>query len=349
MNFDSLSKFKEFDNHRFVSFFCDPKTGLQGFIALHRGNGSNIPSFGATRFVPYRNLLDALKDSLKLSKLMSYKAALAGIQYGGAKGVILFNSQKTAKKELLLKAYAQKVSMLDGRFITGADVGISKKDVKTMSRLSPYFVGVSTDPVKYTALGLIEGIKVCLRECFGSEELTNRSFAIQGMGKIGAELLKNIYSKAGKIYVTDIDNSTIKQIKKSYPKIEAVDPKDIYKLKVDIFSPCALSNSLNSETVSKLRCKIIAGGANNQLESAAIGELIRKLGILYAPDYIVNAGGLISVVDEYEHKRIDEKRILKRVQHTAVTLNKVIQKSKATKLATNIIADQLAEEIFNNH
>lgn len=336
---------KYFDKHSLVSFVTDPKTGLQGFVAIHRGSAT-VPAFGATRITSYKNITDALTDALRLSRFMSYKAALAGLPYGGAKGVII-EPKKISHRTPLFKSYAEKINLFDGNFITGADVGVTQADVKIMKKLSPSFVGVSVDPVYYTALGILASARVAVKQAFGSSSFKDRSFAIQGVGKIGGAFLDLIYPEAKKIIVTDTDSKQLSKIKKQYPKIVVVAPQDIYKQEVDVFSPCALGHSLNTKTITKLKAKVIVGGANDQLETPSVGELLHKLGILYAPDYVVNAGGLISVVDEYEHKSVNEKRLTERVNNIGKTVKKILDISQKTGEATNLVADKLAEKIFN--
>lgn len=343
-NFESL---EDFDNHKLIIFVREAKINLKGFIAIHRG-GSSRPAFGATRIWNYSNELAALKDALQLSKIMSYKSALANLNYGGAKAVLI-HSDKISKtrKNLLLKEYVHRVNYLNGHFITGADVGVNEDDVKMMSSESPYIVGVKSDPVKYTALGVYYSIQSCLKEIFGSESLSARTFAIQGLGKTGMSLLKLIYADSKKIFVTDIDFIKIKRAKRHFPKIKVVNFSQIDKQAADVFMPCALSNVLNLENISNLRFKIIAGSANVQLQNTQIGELLYKKEILYAPDYVVNAGGLIAVVDEFEHHNFNEERVMRRVKNIKNTLEIIILKSKKKHKATNLVADEMAEKIFN--
>ncbi len=342
--FDEL---KEFDNHHMVVFLYNKQTGLRGFIAIHR-NGLKFPSFGATRIWQYKNDQDALRDALQLSRGMSYKSALAGLPYGGAKAIIMLPESAEISKKDLLKEYIKTVNYLGGKFITGADVGINMDDLALMKQNSPYIVGVKNDAVKFTGLGVYYGIKAGLKVVFGKESLGDRSIAIQGMGKTGSALLSFIYNEAAKIYVTDLNKERLAEIKKQYPKVTTVTPAQIYSLKVDVFSPCALSNVINVKNISALQCKIIAGSANAQLENKQIGHLLHKLNILYAPDYVINAGGLIAVADEYKYQRSNEERITKAVKSIKDTLITIFTESKKMDKPTNVIADQMAENIFNN-
>ncbi len=343
----SLEKLKEFDNHKCVIPLADIQSGLKGFIAIHRTCFNN-PSFGATRFWQYDSEIQALQDGLKLSRTMSYKAALADLKHGGAKGIIW--AQKHQSKKDILKAYLKIINLLKGGFITGADVGIDQNDLLFMKRQSPdCIVGLKADAPKFTALGLYYSIKLCLKEIFGSDSLAKKTFAIQGLGKIGTELLKMIYPEAGQVFATDINQKTIALIKKDFPKIKIVAPEQIYFQKANVFSPCALSNVLNDKTISQLRCQIVVGGANNQLADSHAGEQLRKQGVVYGPDYVVNAGGLISVVDEFENKEYSAKRISDKVFKIRQKLKQIMTESKKTKKATNLIADQMAQNIVKKH
>ena len=344
LNFE-IERLKDFDNHRLVVILNDPSCGLKGFISIHRSSDS-LPSFGATRYWKYKSELAALTDSLRLSKNMSYKSALAGLKYGGAKAVILNSTHHNKSKQL--KSYAQRVNSLGGKFVTGADVGIDDKDLKVLASESDYVVGKKSDPASFTSHGVLFSIQTCLQQVYGDDRIEGRTFAIQGIGKTGIQLLSLLYIQAKKIYVSDIDDAKLKYVKKKFPKVHIVNPWEIYKRRVDIFSPCALGNTINNDNVTTLRCKIIAGSANNQLENVGIGRSLQKMDILYAPDYVVNAGGLIAVVDEYEHKNFDQNRVEKRIKNIRKTLQIIFDRHKKTKKATNIIANKMAEKIFNN-
>ena len=191
----------EFDNHNFVSFLNDPKTGLRGFIAIHRQNGKN-PSFGATRMWHYDSDEEAMDDAFRLSRMMSYKSALAGLPYGGGKGVIMLNSHTLNKRERnkLLESYAENVDRLSGQFITGTDVGLTQKDLNVMNKRSKYIVGFNGDSTESTALGIFYAMQTCLERVFGDESVKGRSFAIQGVGKIGSSIIEHIYKDAEKIF-----------------------------------------------------------------------------------------------------------------------------------------------------
>ena len=336
-----------FDDHQIVSYIFDKKTGLSGYISIHRGNGKT-PAFGATRIWNYESDEYALIDSLRLSKLMSYKAAMAGLHCGGAKATIIFPKDGIADRKEFFKSYAKKVNYFSGRFITGADVGVGADDVKIMRRHSKYIVGVLADPVRFTGLGIYLAMQACLKEVFGSENILGKSVAIQGVGKVGQSVLKLIYPCTKNIFITDIDSDTLKQVTTKYPLVKVVSPLEIQKQKVDIYSPCALSNCLNKKTAKELRCKIIAGGANNQLENDDIAENIHKQGILYAPDYVANAGGLISVYDEYEYGNYRIKRVEERVSVVKNNMIKIIKQSKKSGNNPSVVANNFADEITDS-
>ncbi len=342
----SLSELEEFDNHKLVTFVFDKESGLQGFIAIHRGNGKH-PSFGATRLWDYNSEESALRDALRLSRTMSYKAAIAGLKYGGAKAALLKNGH--INRDKLLKSYAERVNFLSGHFVTGTDVGISDTDVKKMRRRSKFFVGVKTNPARYTGLGVYFALQACLKERFGDETMLDKSIAIQGLGKTGSELLKLVYQESSKIYVTDLNKDTLRNIKKLFPKVIIVSPDKIHFLKADVFSPCALYHTINKANVEELQFKIICGSANNQLESDSLADELYRMKILYAPDFVVNAGGLISVVDEYEYGNFRVKRVVKRVEVIKTNIKKIIRKSKRTGRSTDKIARELAEKTFQSY
>lgn len=348
MQLSSIKRMEDYDHHYKVMSIDDPKKNLRAFIAIHRA-GPTTRSFGATRIWAYSSEIDALKDSLQLSKAMSYKAALAELPYGGAKATIMATYTNLEQKKEILKAYAQYVNLLKGKFITGADVGITKSDVDLLREQSQYIVGTKVDPVKYTGMGIVAGIETSLKFVFGSESFQGKSVAIQGVGKVGTAVLERIYDQSEKIYISDVNSDRLKEVKKLYPKVKILSIDEIYGQTVDIFSPCALSHCLNSKVISQIKASIIAGGANNQLESVNIGEKLYKMGILYAPDYVINAGGLIAVVDEYESERLNDKRVTEKVMKIQGTLNSIFSKSKTMKKATNIIANAMAEEIISQY
>lgn len=340
-----IRKIKGFDDHILVCFINDDAVSLKGFIAIHRNN-SGHPSFGATRFWKYEKESDALEDALRLSSSMSYKLALAGIPAGGAKAVLL-NDNEEFNRKLLFKEYATKVNLLDGNFITGTDVGLYRDDIVMMRRYSPSFVGIYSQPERYTAEGVVSSIYTVINHIYGSQKLNDRTFAVQGLGKVGSELVKYLYIHAKKIYVSEIDEVKLSEIVKSYPDIEVVHPDNIHKQAVDIFSPCALSNAINGGNIGELNCRAIVGAANNQLENDRIAKELYENDIFYGPDYVVNAGGVISVYDEYQHGNSKVRRVTKKVKQIGRTLDKILKESKKQKKDPLTVANAMAEKIFN--
>lgn len=342
----NIERYREFDDHRLVSFIQDKKSGLHSFIAIHRG-GIERPAFGATRFTHYVGPEEALRDVLRLSRMMSYKAAMAGLKYGGAKGVIIDTSHDAESRTKLIREYCNRLNYLASHFMTGIDVGLFVGDLPVMKSCSDQIVGTKVDTTGATATGLWYAIQTVAESIAGKPDIAGWSFAIQGLGKIGSGLLEKIYPHAGTIYVSDTSADAVAAAVKKYPKVNPVAPEKIHRQKVDVFSPCALANSLNERTVPELDCKIVAGGANNQLESPEDGRKLYARGILYAPDYVINAGGMISVADEYENGDVDQGRLDKKVQIIKKNLVDIIAKSKKEDRPTNIIADEMAEKIFN--
>jgi len=272
---DQIETFPEFDNHKLVALVSDKDSALRCYIAIHKGN-SLYPSFGATRYLEYESDEAALRDVLRLSKMMSYKSAMAGFKYGGAKGVIMKNSKTKGYRNKILSSYAKKVNYLSGKFITGTDAGLTDEDVKFMRKTSKFFVGMQANPARFTALGVFIAAKVCLKQIFGNDELSQRSVAIQGVGKTGYEFLKLVYPTAGTVYVTDINKRKLLKAKKKFPNITITGPDEIYRKRIDIFSPCALRHCVSSKNIGKIRSKIIVGSANNQLENDRLGGLLHS-------------------------------------------------------------------------
>ncbi|MDP2684541.1 MAG: Glu/Leu/Phe/Val dehydrogenase dimerization domain-containing protein [bacterium] len=344
---EKLKKFIEYDKHSKVYRLEDKKVGLIGFIAIHRKT-DRVPALGATRLWKYGSEEDALRDALRLSCLMSYKSALAGLPYTGGKAVLIWNESIENNREEFFNSYADCVNSLKGEFVTGTDVGVYDSDVTTMSKKTDYVIGRGVNPGYFTALGILYSIETALNKVYGSESLEGKTFAVQGLGKTGLGLIKLLYNKVAKIIATDINKETIKKVTAEFPNIEMVEPDEIYSQVVDVFSPCALNGVLNEDTIGKLKCKIICGSANNQLNDELIGEKLNKLNILYVPDYVANSGGLISVADEFEYGVHSEDRINKKLLAIKTSLKSIFDESDDENEATNIVANKIAEEIISS-
>ncbi len=350
LNIEEIKQFSEYDNHEKVVFFVDKTVGLRGYIAIHNTNLG--PATGGTRIWHYKTDEEAVKDVLNLSKAMTYKCALAGVKFGGGKAVII--SEQKNKNSELLKAYVQEVDKLQGEFTTGPDIGINESDTKIMSQQSKYILGHSTDGGKrfstsdMAALGVFYGIQGVVKELKGVEKLDGIKVAIKGVGKLGGELLRLLIENNANVIVADINKDVENRIKGIYPNIEFVDYKKIHTYPVDIYSPCALGDEFNHTSIKELKTRIIVGGANNQLSSEMIGEELYNKGIFFAPDFIVNAGGLINIVDQFEGGGYQKERVLARIENIKVILKKVAERSKLEKLSPNFIAKKIAEDIIIN-
>jgi leucine dehydrogenase len=348
LNKKTLSMFPGFDKHFLVVHLEDKEAKLDSYIAIHRRNG-NLPSFGATRLLEYKSNDEAIRDVLKLSKLMSYKSALAGLPYGGAKAVIL-KPKVQYSKEKLLEAYAKGLNELKGMFITGTDVGLCVSDLEYMKKYTKYLVGYSANPEKATAEGVIKSLNVALDSVYNNSNYSKHSFSIQGVGKVGFELLKILINGGAKnIYIADIDKKKIKEIITKYPFVKAVAVNKIHNQDVDVFCPCALSNTLNTKSIKDLKCKIIVGSANNQLECTSISEELYKKGIIYCPDYIVNSGGLISVINEYRYGNLKKLQLANNINKIAVILNKILIQSKKKTISPFMVSEGLGLSIINKN
>lgn len=340
----SVSKYV--DNHSAVEAVDDNDLGVRGYIAIHRGSKSR-PAFGATRLWFYENSDDALREVLQLSRLMSYKAALAGLPYGGGKAVLIADPKSIKDRDVFFQRYAEFVNQFDGSFVTGADVGVSQEDVNSMKIGSNYIVGTQRDPVYFTTLGIESAVRSVHQ--LVAKDQKGLSIAIQGLGKIGMGLLERVYDPKNTIYVADLDLERVVLAQSRFPGVRAVDPSQIHKQKVAIFAPCAMSHAINKSTVGELNCAAVVGGANNQLQSPEMATALFEQGIIYAPDYVVNAGGIMSVVDEYEYGNFPSVGLENKVTGIGRVLEAIIAESQAEKTSPQIIADKKAQEIISKY
>ncbi len=283
--------------HEQVVFSHDPSCGYRGIIAVH--DTTLGPALGGTRFWPYQSNRDALVDVLRLSRGMTYKAAIAGLNLGGGKAVII-GDNKTRDREMLMRAHGRAIDSLGGRYITAEDVGVSVEDMDFVHMETEFVVGIegrSGDPSPVTAYGVYRGIKACALKQYGEASLKTRSVAVQGVGHVGYHLCRYLGEEGAKLFVSDIDEGRTSRIADELGA-EVVKSDAIYDVEADIFAPCALGAVINDETVPRLRFDIVAGAANNQLAGPQHDNLLQEAGILYAPDYVINAGGLINVYSE---------------------------------------------------
>lgn len=342
----SVTSFPEFDKHSHVLCIYDEVTGLRGYVAVHRG-GLSEPTFGATRLFEYANDEEALRDALRLSRLMSYKSAMAGLPYGGAKAVLIKPKNLNSSRTKFLRSYAEKINVLRGGFITGTDVGLSADDLRVLSKYSPYFVGNGVDSEIPAAEGVVRAMRLGVKHLFGEASLKGRSVAIQGIGKMGSSVLDEVYSEGAVVYYADVDERALAKIRRKYPRAMEVPSDIIHTVPADVYSPCAMAYSLNKKTVAKIRARLVCGAANNQLATDEVGDQLHNRGILYLPDYVVNAGGLITVTDEYEHGGKNSARVRNRLRIIESNVGMLLNRSKRTKIPAHRIANIIAEKIFN--
>ncbi len=294
--FDSVAR----EGHEQILHGYDKVSGLKAIIAIH--STALGPALGGTRFFPYESEEDAVEDVLRLSKGMTYKAAAAGLDLGGGKAVIIGDPRQD-KSERLFRAYGRIVDSLQGRYITAEDVGTTTQDMDTVRRETRWALGSSValggsgDPSPVTARGLHAAARAVAQKLWGDEDLAGRRFAVQGVGKVGSAFVQLLVESRAEVVVTDSYAPAIDSAVETFG-VKPVEPEEIYEVDGDFFSPCALGGALNEETIPKLNCNAIVGSANNQLATEEDARRLAERGILYAPDFVVNAGGLINVYDE---------------------------------------------------
>tara|TARA_Y100001970_G_C14096919_1_gene783231 strand:- start:47 stop:1156 length:1110 start_codon:yes stop_codon:yes gene_type:complete len=343
-----LSVFESMDTrgHEEVIFCNDKDTGLKGIIAIH--NTTIGPALGGCRMWNYGTEEEALKDVLRLSRGMSYKAAIAGLNLGGGKAVILGDSKKD-KNEILFRSFGRFVQGLAGRYITAEDVGTSVKDMEWVRMETRYVTGISRalggsgDPAPVTALGTCSGIKATVKKHLGKDSLSELKIGVQGVGHVGYYLCKYLKREGAELFITDIDNNAIKKVVNEFgANVIAVD--DIYDADIDIYAPCALGATINDDTIPRLKCSIVAGAANNQLQKEnRHAQMLKERGILYAPDYAINAGGLINVANEIEG--YNRERAFRQAEEGIYdTLFEIYNKSEQEGVTTNNAASKVAEK-----
>ncbi|WP_312203326.1 Glu/Leu/Phe/Val dehydrogenase [Anaerospora hongkongensis] len=335
--------FQRMEQHGYEQLvFChDPASGLKAIICIH--DTTLGPALGGTRMWNYECEADAINDVVRLARGMSYKNAAAGLNIGGGKAVIIGNS-KTDKSEALFRAFGRFVQSLNGRYITAEDVGTAVEDMEYIRLETSHVTGRGiADPSPVTAYGTWKGIKACAAEAWGSDSLRGKIIAVQGLGHVGYTLCKHLHEEGANLIVTDICEENVRRVVSEFGA-EAVGANEIYGVHCDIFAPCALGAIINDETLPLLKCRVIAGAANNQLKETRHGDILQTRGILYAPDFIINAGGVINVADELQEGGYNRERALKKVSGIYHTIEKVIAIAKRENIPTYKAADLLAEE-----
>ncbi|CAN5477768.1 Glu/Leu/Phe/Val dehydrogenase dimerization domain-containing protein [soil metagenome] len=337
--------FRMLDGHEQVVYGSDPQTGMRCIIAIY--STALGPALGGTRFYPYTSENDALVDVLRLSRAMAYKAACAGLDLGGGKAVILGDPARD-KSEALLRAYGRVVESLSGRYVTACDVGTSPGDLAVVARETRWATGAdaveggSGDSGIMTAYGTYVGMRACAERVWGSPSLGNRHVAVQGLGKVGRRLAEKLHADGAKLTVADVDDTATAWCAERLGA-DVVSGDKIHAIDADVFSPNALGGVIDDGALAELQCRIVAGAANNQLAEARHGDALTVAGILYAPDYVVNAGGLIQVADELQPGGYRLERVRARTERIADRLHEVLTLAETERLSTAAAADRFAE------
>jgi leucine dehydrogenase len=333
------------EGHEEVVFCHNKEAGLRAIIAIH--NTALGPALGGLRMWPYKSDAEALHDVLRLSRGMTYKAAVAGLNLGGGKAVIV-GDPKTQKSEVLFRALGRFVDSLNGRYITAEDVGTDVNDLELVFQETDHCVGVhqvhggSGDPSPFTAYGVLQAIRASLQHKFGDEEVSKYTFAVQGVGHVGYHLVRLLSEDgAKKIFVCDIDDESVRKVVDEFG-CERVSTDEIYDVDADVFSPSALGAVANDETIPRFRFKVIAGAANNQLATPESGDELEKKGILYAPDYAANAGGLMNVSIELEG--YNRERAIRMTRTIYYNVGRIFKIAERDGIPTWKAADRMAEE-----
>lgn len=332
-------------DHEQVVICNDKASGLKAIIAIH--NTTLGPALGGTRMWHYANHDDAMTDALRLSRGMTYKAAISGLNLGGGKAVII--GDPTMKSEALWRRYGKFVNSLNGKYITAEDVNTSTKDMEYIHMETkhvtgiPHYMGGSGDPSPFTAYGTFCGIKACAKKRWGSDELNGKKILVQGVGHVGQFLVGHLTKAGARVFICDIDQKKIKQTADAY-KVEVVSPDEMLQMDIDIYAPCALGATVNDESIPKLKCEIIAGAANNQLKDEVVhGKALIEKNILYAPDFLINAGGLMNVAAEaYGH--YSEQKVTADVEEIYHRLHLIFDKAEKENLTNQAAAIKMAEE-----
>ena len=329
------------DEYETITYANDPANGLRCIIAVY--STALGPALGGTRFYPFASEDDALRDVLRLAKAMAYKASAAGLDLGGGKAVII-GDPRADKTPELLRAYGRAVERVGGAYITTADVGTNSADMDVISETTKYVTGTSSrsgDPSRVTAYGVWHGLKAVAEELWGVASLDGKHVAVQGVGKVGAGVVRHLASGGAHVTIADVDPGCVQDLAREVGA-DVVAPDEILSVPCDILSPCALGGVVNDGTLPTIKARAIAGAANNQLERPEHGDALTEAGILYAPDYVINAGGLINVEDELHG--YDEERALAKAAAIGGRLRNVFARARAEGISTASAADRIAED-----
>jgi leucine dehydrogenase len=334
-----------FDDHEQIVFCNDKDTGLKAIIGIH--NTVLGPALGGTRMWNYANEWEALNDVLRLSRGMTFKSAITGLNLGGGKAVIIGDA-KTQKTPKLMKRFGDFVHSLSGKYITAEDVGMTTADMDTVREVTPYVTGISEskggagNPSPITAYGVFMGMKAAARFKYGSDVLENRNVYVQGIGHVGEALVEHLVNEGAQVTISDINQERLEEVRSKYG-VTIYGGNDIYSEPMDIYAPCALGATINDNTVYNIKADIIAGAANNQLaDEDKHGRILQERGIVYAPDFLINAGGIINVYAELEN--YDRQEIMRKTENIFNTTLEILDNAKVNDLTTHTAALNIARE-----
>lgn len=354
----TLDNYVDYDEHVRVRRVQNEETGLIGYIAVHNTNLG--PALGGCRVSAYKSEDEAIRDALRLSRGMTYKNALAGLPLGGGKSVIIADPY-TQKTPEMITDVARAVEALGGEYISAEDSGLSEDDVRIMAKETDYVVGFSTDeseiggnPSPVTAYGVFCGMRSAVLKRYGKTNMDGLKVSIQGLGAVGYELARLLQEDGAKIFACDMREAVLEQAQKEIPGLEVVALDDIFDCDADIFAPCAMGAQLNSNTIPRLKVDMVVGAANNQLATQADEQLLEEKNILYAPDYVVNSGGVIAVAYEYFDRigqnpfphEINHENMMAHVERSARNVEKIFDYAEKMGISTGLAANQMAEKIF---
>jgi len=337
----------DFDQHESVHFFSDAETGLEAIVAIH--NTALGPAAGGCRYWSYSSSDAALTDALRLSRGMSYKNAMAGLPFGGGKAVVL--KRPGGPSGALFEALGRAIDRLGGSYITAEDVGTTVTDMQAVARATPFVSGLAGshdvaggDPSPKTAYGVFLGLQEGWRY-LNDADLEGVRVAVQGLGGVGYHLCHYLYEAGVRLFVSDLNADRVRKVQQEF-EAAVLPPDVVLGADVDVLAPCAMGAILNEDSIPRVSARLIAGGANNQLATPHDGERLRKRGILYAPDYVVNAGGIICVASEYLGEGSDAE-VMQRIGRIPTTLREILQKADYETLPTSIVADRMAQEVLS--
>ncbi|QLE03137.1 Glu/Leu/Phe/Val dehydrogenase [Galbibacter sp. BG1] len=338
-----------FNDHEQIVFCQDKDTGLKAIIGIH--NTVLGPALGGTRMWNYENEWEALNDVLRLSRGMTYKSAITGLNLGGGKAVIIGDA-KTQKNPALMRRFGEFVHSLSGKYITAEDVGMETADMDTVREVTPYVTGISEEkggagnPSPITAYGVFMGMKAAAKYQFGDDSLEDKKVLVQGVGHVGETLVDHLYNEGAQLFISDINEERLLELAKKY-KAVIVPGNEIFNHELDVYAPCALGATINDATVNAINAKIVAGAANNQLADEKVhGAILKERGIAYAPDFLINAGGIINVYAELEG--YDKKEILRKTENIYKTTLDIFTHADTNNCTTHQSALQIAQQRIDN-